>query len=88
MDHINGNRSDNRWANLRDVTHSVNLQNQRRPKSDNKCGFLGVHAHPSGFRAYIGVNKVRLDLGVYATAHKAHQVYLSAKRRLHEGCTI
>jgi len=41
IDHINGNRSDNRIANLRDVDISVNNKNLGLRKT-NKSGFSGV----------------------------------------------
>ncbi len=41
IDHINGDRSDNRWENLRDVTCFENHQNQRISKN-NKTGITGV----------------------------------------------
>ena len=41
IDHINGNKSDNRWENLRDVTHQENCKNQITPKS-NTSGVIGV----------------------------------------------
>ncbi len=34
IDHMNGNRSDDRIANLRDVPHTINRQNQRHSKKD------------------------------------------------------
>ena len=40
IDHINGNRKDNRIENLREVTCSENLHNQRKPRGANP--YLGV----------------------------------------------
>lgn len=88
IDHIDGNRSNNRLANLRDVTHSVNMQNQRRAKSHNKPGLLGVGNNGSGFRARITVDGKVRNLGTYQTPELAHKAYLSAKREAHKGCAI
>lgn len=41
VDHINGDKSDNRWGNLRPATRSQNLANTRR-RSDNTSGHRGV----------------------------------------------
>ncbi|MAF36160.1 hypothetical protein CL622_03525 [archaeon] len=41
VDHINGDRSDNRWPNIRVVSKSENLRNQR-VRRNNKTGILGV----------------------------------------------
>lgn len=41
VDHINGIRNDNRWANLRLVTKSLNMKNQRKRRS-NTSGFSNV----------------------------------------------
>ncbi len=41
VDHINGIRDDNRWANLRAVSHVENSKNQKTPKS-NTSGHIGV----------------------------------------------
>jgi hypothetical protein len=42
IDHINGNRLDNRWINLRPATASQNSGNSKR-RSDNSSGFKGVY---------------------------------------------
>lgn len=88
IDHINGQRSDNRLSNLRDLDHALNAQNLRAPKSNNKSGFLGVSRKDRGWRATLKVNGKQLSLGVYATPEEAHKVYLEAKRALHEACSI
>ena len=90
IDHINGNRSDNRIANLRDVTLSVNQQNQRAAQKHNSTGLLGVTFNKARgrFQAQIGLGKDRRYLGLFDTAEAAHAAYVTAKRALHEGCTI
>lgn len=89
IDHIDGNKSNNSFSNLRDVSRSVNAQNQNRAKLSNKSGFLGVSKLPSGnFMANISLNGTRYYLGVFKGPEDAHQAYLKAKRELHEGCAI
>jgi hypothetical protein len=42
VDHINGNRADNRIINLREAAHAHNRMNMR-PTSRNTSGVKGVH---------------------------------------------
>ena len=42
VDHINGDRSDNRWCNLREVSRRMNAQNLRSPRTDSRSRVLGV----------------------------------------------
>lgn len=44
IDHINGNRSDNRMVNLRSVTRGENMMNKSRYKN-NKTGIVGIFWH-------------------------------------------
>jgi hypothetical protein len=88
IDHIDGNPANNRIENLRDVTHQVNCENKRGPQSNNKLGFMGVVPEQLKFQAFIRTNGRTIYLGSYKSPEEAHQVYLAAKRKIHEGCTI
>ena len=91
IDHINGNRSDNRISNLRDVPRSINAQNLRTamPRR-SKGGPLGVSWHrvAKRWRAMIWDGSKNLYLGLFDDPNEAHQAYLEAKRMLHPGCVI
>jgi hypothetical protein len=91
IDHINCNKADNRIANLRDVPAAINMQNKIIALSSNKStGLLGVTfcKRRMLYMAQIRINGKKKTLGYYDDPDYAHQVYLSAKRQNHEGCTI
>jgi hypothetical protein len=88
IDHINGIPSDNRLANLRDVTHSVNLQNQKRSRRNSQTQVLGVTVHQNKYQARVNIDGKSIYLGVFTTPELAHDAYLEAKRKHHAGCTI
>lgn len=90
IDHINGDPSDNRIANLRDVPQNINCQNRRRAKRNNSTGLLGVSKRAASglFTATIFVGGTTLFLGNFRTAEAAHAEYLSAKRQVHKGNTL
>lgn len=89
VDHVNGVRDDNRWANLRPATQSENSCNQRQAKRrDNSSGLLGVSRHGNAWKAQIGLNGKNTYLGSFATLELAHDAYLTAKRAMHDFCTI
>jgi len=67
IDHINGQRDDNRLENLRLVTHAVNMKNTRL-RAGSATGCPGVSTLPSGrFLARIGASR----LGSFATREEA-----------------
>ncbi len=90
IDHINGDKHDNRIANLRLATDRVNAQNVRKPQANNTSGFLGVTfcRWTNRWLAQIQTGGKHHNLGRFDTPELAHAAYLQAKRRLHEGSTL
>ena len=89
IDHINGIKSDNRIANLRDVCELANHQNIKH-KKPSRSGVLGaIYCPMTGrYKAAIKVDGVSVWLGRFDTPQEAHDAFVSAKRALHIGCTI
>ncbi len=82
IDHINGDRSDNRIENLRSVSRMENLQNVRlRP--NNTSGIVGVSWMPklSKWQAYINVNRKRLPLGQFKNKSDAIAARKAAEKK-------
>ena len=78
IDHVNGDRADNRIANLRGATRSQNNRNTRLRK-DNKIGLKGMSARPNGrYQARIRIDKKTIWLGTFDTPEEANAVYASA----------
>ncbi len=65
VDHINHDRSDNSWKNLREVGSRENQLNMGK-RTNNSTGVQGVRKLPSGkFHAYIMVHRKQIALGSY-----------------------
>lgn len=81
-DHINSDRADNRWANLRQATRTLNNANSCA-REKNVTGLKGVRQpRPGGsFIAQISVGNVTRYLGSFPTAEAAHAVYVMAARK-------
>jgi hypothetical protein len=91
LDHIDGNRSNNKFSNLREADFSQNQQNLKKATSRNKSsGMLGVSwiKRLDKYRTTIGLNLKNKIIGHFNTPEEAHQAYIEAKRRLHEYCTL
>ena len=84
VDHINRDRGDCRFANLREATRSQNNANAKRP-SDNTSGYKGVSfdKRRGRWHAYISHGGRRKNLGMFDTAVAAYEARLAAAARLH-----
>ena len=81
IDHINRNRSDNRIANLRDVTNQQNMCNAG-DYSTNTSGRKGVYwdKRDSRWRACITDNGRYLSLGYFSTQAEAVAARVAAEK--------
>lgn len=85
VDHINGNRIDNRRSNLRLVTRQQNGKNLGiNPR--NKSGVTGVYWHDNRWCAHICVDGKDIYLGRFQTLYQAAKVRKEAENRY--GITI
>jgi hypothetical protein len=72
LDHINGDRVDNRMVNLREVTNHENHKNQKLP-CNNTSGVMGVYWHKglAKWQAQITVDGKRIHLGYFDSIEDA-----------------
>lgn len=82
IDHINGCKSDNRWANLRTASRSENQANTSIP-THNTSGVLGVgwDKRRRTWRAYIKVNRKYVHLGHHPDIESAILARRAAEQR-------
>lgn len=80
IDHINGDRDDNRIANLRIADASQNGANKRRPEN-NTSGAKGVQKIGGGkYAAFITVRGKQKCVGKFDTLQEASDAYLAAAK--------
>jgi hypothetical protein len=84
LDHVDGDRANNRIANLRPATQSQNMWNMRVRRA-SASGLKGVSWVPKRrrWRAMIGAHGKRKTLGHFATKEEAYACYCKAAKEMH-----
>lgn len=77
IDHVDGDRTNNRLANLRSVTQLENQRNQSLPIT-NTSGFVGVSRFGSKWRVRVQVRGKDKHLGIFANLEEAASARLAA----------
>lgn len=84
LDHINGNRLDNRRCNLRMCQKADNNKNRRVNKANTSSRYKGVtwreHAH--AWKAYIKIDRKQIHLGYFKDEREAGKAYNEAAKQL------
>lgn len=86
VDHIDQNKSNNKWVNLREVSRSQNMHNTTVTRS-NVSGVKGVswHTAASKWRARITVDGDDIHLGLFNTIEEAVSARRVAATRVFSG---
>lgn len=83
VDHINGNKLDNRRSNLRVCTQQQNVHNTRSRKGTSKFKGVSWDKSRNQWKAVIGYNYRKIQIGRYATELEAATAYNEKARQLH-----
>jgi hypothetical protein len=84
IDHINGDRTDNRIENLRKVTHQQNAMHRTRAQSNSCSGVVGVchHKATGKWAASICINGKSIYLGLHEQIEDAIAIRIAKEREL------
>lgn len=84
LDHIDLNKKNNKWENLREATNSQNHMNMAKTYK-NTSGFKGVSwcKKAKKFRAHIKHNKKFIHIGLFDNAEAANDAVMERRKVLH-----
>ena len=84
VDHINGDKLDNRWSNLRPATIMSNACNVGK-KSSNTSGYKGVYwdKRRQKWCSKINVESRNKHIGYFTTKEEAYRAYCKAAHKYH-----
>lgn len=83
IDHIDHDKSNNRWNNLREANFVSNGQNRKEAQINNELGILGVSKNGKKYRARIKIGNKQVHLGTFETIDDAKHAYDVMKNMHH-----
>lgn len=85
IDHINGNKLDNRIENLREATNSQNNFNAKLSKKNTSgCKGIVFNKNRKKWQAQIGFNNKYIYLGLFENFELAKQAINDARKKYHD----
>lgn len=83
IDHIDGNKSNNRWNNIRACSRSENMSNAG-PRRNNKLGIRGVYYDPKRRRYITRIRKgcTKKYIGSFKTKEEAARAYQEEQSKI------
>ena len=82
LDHINGNRGENMWLNLREATRRENLQNGQVHRNGRLPG-AKPYKNTGRWISNIKIDGILIHLGYFDTELEAHKAYMKEARHAH-----
>ncbi len=81
IDHISGDKMDNRKSNLRVCTHEQNMFNQKLRATNSSGNGVSYHKQARKFEAYIHIDGKKKYLGLYSSLESASAARDAATRQ-------
>lgn len=82
IDHINADKTDNRFSNLRIATRAQNNAN-KRVQRNSRTGVKGVSKFRNKYRAQMWIDNKHIHIGVFDTLEQAKEAHAAAYTKLH-----
>lgn len=76
VDHINGNKADNRWSNLRSVSTRQNLINRLIKGKSSPYPGVSFHKKSGRWYAHVTQDSVNRHVGSFSSEREAYTAYL------------
>ena len=81
VDHIDGDKENNKLSNLQIISHRGNIQKADRKNKSSKFTGVTYHKGRKMYRAYIDVSKKNIHLGFYDNEIEASKAYQDALKK-------
>ena len=81
IDHIDGDKENNKLSNLQILSHRGNIQKADRRNKSSKFTGVTFHKGRQMYRAYIDISKKNIHLGFYDIETEASKAYQDALKK-------